>query len=494
MSENTTPAICGQAMCGQTICGNVDMLQSISITTPPTKIKYIEGQRFNGSGMVVSAEYRDRNEVITDYIISPSEALRGNINNITISYTKNGVTKTATQDILVIRDCQSDKLLVNKLNRAGTGTPDLYAKNIRFVHEDISLDLLHLPFFVTHIYNAKNTDDIDTYCGAGWRTNLHQRIITPTSSDGDNTAYIYIDGNGDRNKIILSKDKNGNIIKDKDGLNVYEFENDKTFKYNPYIGCIYRGDRISEGILYFDSQKRLQQLVLNKHSRMYIKYVDTYSMRIDSVRDHYIENEATKTVKFNYLNNKKLGSITYSAPLSENIGIYFTYNNNNGGNNLMRINYQSTMSADYTYFTYRADGLLQSVTDPIGHTLEYGYSGGTMTVTEKPGSIVKHPMLKLSENLVAVRSNKVWSVYYADNTRITKDGRSSIIGFDFSGNFSYSFIDQTTGNNPDKLDVTDDLQVHKKRMILKYQLLYLRIYIIMPKTKILKLIFRVGRP
>lgn len=465
MNEKT-PAICGQAVCGQTICGdqNIDSLKSIQITTPPTKLKYLEGQRFNSAGMVVTAHYNNRSEIITDYTISPSEALRGNINSVVVSYTKNGITKTAKQDLLIIRNMQSDKMLINKLNRAGTGALDLYSKNIRFAHEDISLDLLHLPFNISHIYNAKNAENTDCFCGFGWRTNLHQQIVTPNSLDGDDASYVYIDGNGDRNRILLSKDSSGNVQKDKDGEDVYVLENDKSLKYSPTIRCIYRGDRKSESLLYFDEQKRLQQQVFNRRSRMYIKYKNTTSMQIDSVRDHYSEANATKIVTFNYLTNNKLGSISYAAPLAETINIYFTYTNSNNGNNLMRINYQSTMSADYTSFIYFSDGLLQSVRDPIGHSLTYDYFGDTITVTETPGSVVFNPMLKLTEKPTLSLPNKVWSVKYSDNTRITKDGTTSVIGFDlFGSKYAYTFIDKNTESDHEKLNVTDDLEIDLKR-------------------------------
>ena len=45
-------------------------LQSIAITTPPTKTTYVERETFNPTGMVVKATYSDgTTATISDYII-----------------------------------------------------------------------------------------------------------------------------------------------------------------------------------------------------------------------------------------------------------------------------------------------------------------------------------------------------------------------------------------------------------------------------------------
>ena len=77
-------------------------LTDIEITTQPTKITYTAGEQFSADGMVVTAKYSDNsNEVVTDYTITPAEALTKDNNKVTVSYTKGDVTKTATQNITV---------------------------------------------------------------------------------------------------------------------------------------------------------------------------------------------------------------------------------------------------------------------------------------------------------------------------------------------------------------------------------------------------------
>ena len=77
-------------------------LESIKITTPPTKTVYTEGEKFNPEGMKVIATYSDETtEEVTDYIYTPTKELTTGDTTITVSYTENEITKLATQAITV---------------------------------------------------------------------------------------------------------------------------------------------------------------------------------------------------------------------------------------------------------------------------------------------------------------------------------------------------------------------------------------------------------
>ena len=78
------------------------VLSSITVTTPPTKTIYEEGEDFDPTGMIVTATFNDNStEAVTGYTYSPDDALSTSDTEITISYTENGVTKTTTQTITV---------------------------------------------------------------------------------------------------------------------------------------------------------------------------------------------------------------------------------------------------------------------------------------------------------------------------------------------------------------------------------------------------------
>ena len=77
-------------------------LVKIEVTKNPDKVKYIEGEKFNKTGMEVTAIYSDgSSKVINNYNCFPITELSTSNSTITISYTENGKTVTATLPIEV---------------------------------------------------------------------------------------------------------------------------------------------------------------------------------------------------------------------------------------------------------------------------------------------------------------------------------------------------------------------------------------------------------
>jgi len=84
-------------------------LLGIAITTAPTKIEYIEGQNFDKIGMVVTATYDNGSTSnVTNYTITDGNNLAVGKTSVTISYTEDGVTKTVTQTIIVVKKKLAD--------------------------------------------------------------------------------------------------------------------------------------------------------------------------------------------------------------------------------------------------------------------------------------------------------------------------------------------------------------------------------------------------
>ena len=76
----------------------VDVLESITITTPPEKIEYVEGHDFDKTGMIVKASYSNGSKKqITDYEIVDGEDLKVDQTEVTIKY----LDKEAKQKIKV---------------------------------------------------------------------------------------------------------------------------------------------------------------------------------------------------------------------------------------------------------------------------------------------------------------------------------------------------------------------------------------------------------
>ncbi len=75
---------------------------NIEVTTMPTKTTYNVGENFNTSGMVVSAIYEaGLKEAVTGFTCSPQTLNAAGNQTVTISYTKNGTTKTTTITVKV---------------------------------------------------------------------------------------------------------------------------------------------------------------------------------------------------------------------------------------------------------------------------------------------------------------------------------------------------------------------------------------------------------
>lgn len=110
-----------------------DFIESIEITTPPTKTKYIEGENFDETGMVVTAKYNSgKSEVITDYIITNGIDLKTNQKSITISYEG----KTVEQPITVEKKKDGNQEEENPV-----------AKNSNFDDASCQLDSMKLYIF-----------------------------------------------------------------------------------------------------------------------------------------------------------------------------------------------------------------------------------------------------------------------------------------------------------------------------------------------------------
>ena len=82
----------------------VHRLESIAITTQPSKTVYEYGDSFASAGMVVSATYSDgATAAVTGYTTSPSTLNTIGEQTVTVSYTERGITKTTTLSVTVER-------------------------------------------------------------------------------------------------------------------------------------------------------------------------------------------------------------------------------------------------------------------------------------------------------------------------------------------------------------------------------------------------------
>ena len=79
------------------------VLSEIKVTTQPTKTTYVVGEKFDKTGMVVTAVYTDKTEkAVTNYTFAPTDELGVTDKEIVVTYTEKGVTKSATVSVTVV--------------------------------------------------------------------------------------------------------------------------------------------------------------------------------------------------------------------------------------------------------------------------------------------------------------------------------------------------------------------------------------------------------
>ena len=108
-------------------------LASIKVTRKPNTINYIAGEKFDKTGMIVTAYYTDNtSKTITDYTCSPRGALRTRNKGQIIIYTEGNVTQFTECKITVMEpsnDTLTDKIENNIDNDKNNNIVDIDISN-----------------------------------------------------------------------------------------------------------------------------------------------------------------------------------------------------------------------------------------------------------------------------------------------------------------------------------------------------------------------------
>lgn len=96
-------------------------LSAIAVTTKPNKLTYEYGDTLATAGMVVTASYSDsQTKAVTSYSCSPTTFSTIGNQVVTVSYTENGVTQTATFNVIVNRKSVTKPTWKNNLTYTGS--------------------------------------------------------------------------------------------------------------------------------------------------------------------------------------------------------------------------------------------------------------------------------------------------------------------------------------------------------------------------------------
>lgn len=187
----------------QKIAVKAKTLQSISITTPPTKTTYIVGETFNTNGMVVKAVYdNNTKEEITDYTVLNGNNLTLEQTSVTIQYVRNNITKTAIQTITVLEETtelytliDTHSINLNSVDGIITGIPpEKTSSDILTQFENI-LDGVKIKIYKTYENGSNNNIEL----GVTERVGTGMKLIVERNGQlvEEYTIVIYGEVNGD---------------------------------------------------------------------------------------------------------------------------------------------------------------------------------------------------------------------------------------------------------------------------------------------------------
>lgn len=208
------------------------VLDSIKVTTPPTKLNYKVGDFFDKTGMVVTAYYSDgAYSTITNYNVFPTTALTEDDTYVTINYNENGESKTTMQNITVAQeeeDPPTTKVL-SSIEKTTSPTKVSYQEGEKFdttgmvitaIYSDGTKQIItNYSYSPTSALKSTDTQIVISYSEGGVNKTLNIPIqVKAASSSGNNSGFptdpsktnmITVD-NGNSGRVVSEGEDTGN--------------------------------------------------------------------------------------------------------------------------------------------------------------------------------------------------------------------------------------------------------------------------------------------
>ena len=156
-------------------------LNSISINKAPDKTEYLEGESFDPAGMVVVANYTDNtSKEVTAYTYTPSTNLALTDDKVTVSYTEDGITRTAIQKISVSANEPEVTVSLNSISITTAPAKTAYKEGEKFDPTGMVL---------TAAYTDESTKEVTGYtCTPAGELTVSDNIITISYTEGGITC------------------------------------------------------------------------------------------------------------------------------------------------------------------------------------------------------------------------------------------------------------------------------------------------------------------
>lgn len=192
-------------------------LKDIQITTPPTKVNYIEGQNFDKTGMIITANYNNGDsKEITDYSIENGANLKVGQTSVTIKYED----MTVNQEITV----EANSVISISIKEAPTKTT--YKAGNDFDNTGMVVEAEYKDGSTKVITDYKIEDGTDLKNGQQTVTISYegQTVTQPITVEPNLLERIEIKKAPDKTKYVVGQDF------DKTGMVVYAIYQDGTEK------------------------------------------------------------------------------------------------------------------------------------------------------------------------------------------------------------------------------------------------------------------------
>ena len=200
-------------------------LSSIEITTAPTKLTYEEGEKFDKTGMVVTANYSDSSKApVINYTYTPNGVLTKTDTKIVVSYTEGEVTKTAEVTITVKEKQVVQEKKVTRIEVTTNPTKTIYTEGEKFDKTGIAVvavysdgsrkQIENFNCFPTTALTTNNDQVTITYTenGTTVTTKIQIEVKAKTNNSGNNHNNNSNNNNNNGNNNIVKIDQSNQII------------------------------------------------------------------------------------------------------------------------------------------------------------------------------------------------------------------------------------------------------------------------------------------
>ena len=363
---------------------NVKSLTGINITTKPNKKKYLVGDKFNPLGMIVKATYSNGStKTVTDYNYTTS-VLTAETTSITISYTENGITKTATQAITVTAPGQEGYFGNKNIGYSNYGKNPIFnipTMSMIYYQQGLSIGINDYQIKVNLVYHSQMKDRLKDMCKGmfdGWKLDAHQFVIKDGKDDNNVDTYKYIDGSGYVYTFEFYDQTHAKYC-DTDGLGLILVKT--TSGYEIYDE--------NNNVIKFDASGRMYQTVSGVTGS-----VKVYVYEGDYLKRMYDSRNTTRKIEFTYSSNKLTAITSYDNGVQKEKLSFVC----NGDNNLTSISKKpvsgnATTINKFSYDVFKKLSRIEDVrttdaiqitnnfntvlNDYVVYQMDYGYMNGT---------------------------------------------------------------------------------------------------------------------